>query len=70
MAVSQVSLRNMLRLSQAGAILCTPTPGFDLHPKSVDDIVDFVVGKLLDLLDVKHDLDTRWQGASPARSDD
>ena len=65
MPVSQIEIANMLRLSQAGAIICPASPGYYLLPKSVDDLIDFVVGKLLDLLDIPHQLNTRWDGDAP-----
>ncbi|MGV6815226.1 MAG: hypothetical protein ACWA5W_09505 [Phycisphaerales bacterium] len=37
-------------------------PGLYLHPQCVNDLIDFIVGKALDLLDIEHDLDTRWMG--------
>jgi 4-hydroxy-3-polyprenylbenzoate decarboxylase len=60
MPMSRIDLLNALRLSEAGAIICPASPGFYMMPESVDDLVDFVVGKLLDLMDVPHQLDTRW----------
>ncbi len=57
-----IDIENMRTLSLAGAALCTPNPGFYLHPSSVHDIVDFVAGKVLDLLGVEHRLETRWRG--------
>lgn len=67
MPVSQIELANMLRLSQAGAIICPAAPAFYLLPQTIADLVDFVVGKVLDLLDVPHKLKTRWTGAPPPR---
>ena len=67
MPVSQIGLENLVRISRAGGIICPAMPGFYLLPKSIDELVDFVVGKILDLLDVGHDLNIRWQG--PARLD-
>ncbi len=61
MPMSQIDLKNALTLSQAGAIVCPANPGFYMMPQNVDDIVDFVVGKILDLLNVEHDLNTRWE---------
>ncbi|MBN2446609.1 MAG: UbiX family flavin prenyltransferase [Phycisphaerae bacterium] len=61
MPLSQIDLANMLRLSQAGAVICPANPGFYLKPATVGDLVDFVVGKLLDLLGVPHELHTRWE---------
>jgi 4-hydroxy-3-polyprenylbenzoate decarboxylase len=60
MPMSQIELRNALRLSEAGAIICPASPGLYMRPRSIDDLVDFVVGKLLDLVDVPHSLNTRW----------
>ncbi|MFQ5463767.1 MAG: UbiX family flavin prenyltransferase [Phycisphaerae bacterium] len=72
MPLSTIDLRNALRLSQAGVVICPASPGFYMHPKGVDDLVDFVVGKVLDLLGVAHRLNTRWAGSrrAEARSDD
>jgi 4-hydroxy-3-polyprenylbenzoate decarboxylase len=60
MPVSQIELSNMLRISQAGGILCPACPGFYMKPRGVNDLVDFVVGKLCDLAGVPHELNTRW----------
>ncbi|MCK6484893.1 MAG: UbiX family flavin prenyltransferase [Phycisphaerae bacterium] len=60
MPLSLIELRNMLALSEAGAVICPAAPGFYLRPRSVDDLIDFVVGKVLDLLNVEHDLKIRW----------
>ncbi len=60
MPVSQIELANMLRLSQAGVIICPACPGFYMLPKTVDDLVDFVVGRVLDLLNIAHTLNVRW----------
>jgi len=61
MPLSHIDLLNALRLSEAGAIICPAAPGFYMLPRTIDDLVDFVVGKLLDLVGVEHDLNTRWQ---------
>ncbi|MBL8762443.1 MAG: UbiX family flavin prenyltransferase [Phycisphaerae bacterium] len=61
MPLSLIDIRNMEQLSLAGAVLCSPNPGFYLGPRSVGDIIDFVVGKVLDLLKVPHALKTRWE---------
>lgn len=60
MPMSHIDLLNAIRLSEAGAIICPASPGFYMLPKTVDDLVDFVVGKLLDLVGVAHMLRTRW----------
>lgn len=61
MPLNLIDIRNLETLALAGAILCSPNPGFYLLPQRVEDIVDFVVGKVLDLLHVEHDLKTRWE---------
>ncbi len=58
--LSLIDLRNMTRLAEAGAIVSPCNPGFYLRPRTVDDLVDFVAGRLLDLVHVPHDLDIRW----------
>lgn len=58
---SHIDICNMKRLSEAGAIIAPLSPGFYLRPQTVDDLVDFMTGKLLDLVNVPHDLDTRWE---------
>jgi 4-hydroxy-3-polyprenylbenzoate decarboxylase len=60
MPMGRIDLQNALRLSEAGGIICPASPGFYMLPATVSDLVDFVVGKLLDLLGVDHQLHTRW----------
>lgn len=60
MPLSHVDIENCLRLSGAGAIICPASPGFYMLPERIEDLVDFVVGKLLDLVGVPHELRTRW----------
>ena len=57
---SAIHLENMLRLSRAGAVILPPSPGFYQHPKTVDDIIDFVVARILDQIAVPHQLMRRW----------
>ena len=57
---SAIHLENMLRLSRAGAVILPPSPGFYHHPQSVQDIVDFVVARVLDQIGVPHALMQRW----------
>lgn len=61
MPLTSIDLENMQRLTQAGGIICPAAPGFYTHPKSIDDLVDFVVGRILDLVDVEHNLNVRWR---------
>jgi flavin prenyltransferase len=63
--LSLIDIENMRTLALAGAIVCPTNPGFYLGPRSVEDLVDFMVGKVLDLLKVPHDLATRWEGKAP-----
>lgn len=60
MPISPIELENMLRISRAGGIICPASPGYYMMPKTIDDLVDFVVGKLCDLVGVPHTLNTRW----------
>ncbi len=62
--LSQIELANMLRISQAGGVICPAAPGFYLRPKAIDDLVDFVVGRVLDLLGLPHELRTRYDPAA------
>ena len=57
---SVIHLENMLRLARAGAVIVPPSPGFYNHPQSVDDLVDFVVARILDQLAVPHEISRRW----------
>ena len=57
---SAIHLENMLRLSRAGAIILPPSPGFYHHPQQIQDIVDFVVARILDQLRIPHTLMQRW----------
>lgn len=65
--MSQLEIENCLRLSRAGAIICPASPGFYMLPKTIDDLIDFVVAKLLDLVHVPHGLNTRWTGTVVGR---
>ncbi|MBN4054733.1 UbiX family flavin prenyltransferase [Nitrospira defluvii] len=58
--LSRVHLKNMLTASELGATLLPAMPPFYNHPKSIDDLVRFIVGRALDILGLKNDLYTRW----------
>ncbi len=60
MPMSRIDLLNALRLSEAGAVICPASPGFYMLPQTIADVVDFVAGKVLDLMSVAHTLNTRW----------
>jgi len=55
-------LNLMLRASEIGAIVFPPVPGFYIKPKTLDDIINHTVGKILDLFGIEHTLFRRWQG--------
>ena len=58
--LSAIHLENMLKLARAGAVILPPSPGFYGHPQSIDELVDFVVARILDQLGVSHALGPRW----------
>lgn len=58
--LSAIHLENMLKLSRAGAIILPANPGFYHHPQTAQDLVDFVVARVLDHVGVQHDLMPRW----------
>lgn len=60
MPFSTLHLENMLRLSRAGAVILPPNPAFYHQPKTLEDIIDFVVARILDHLRVEHTLSARW----------
>ena len=61
-----VHLRNMVSVTEMGAIVCPPMPAFYLRPQTVGDVVNFSVARTLDLLDVAHTLAPRWDGQGEA----
>lgn len=63
--LSLIDIENMRTLALAGAINCPTNPGLYLRPQSVQEIIDFIAGKLLDLLQVPHELKTRWEDHAP-----
>ncbi|HWP99107.1 MAG TPA: UbiX family flavin prenyltransferase [Vicinamibacterales bacterium] len=60
--LSEVHLENMLRLSRMGAVICPPVPAFYHRPRTLDDVIDYTVGRILDQVGVHLDL-PRWDGA-------
>jgi 4-hydroxy-3-polyprenylbenzoate decarboxylase len=58
---SMIHLENMLRVTHAGAIVLPASPGFYHRPRSIDDLIDFVAGRILSHFDVDHRIGPRWQ---------
>ena len=58
--LSVIALDNMKRLAEAGGIILPAMPGFYHEPKSIPDLVDFIVARICDQLGVKHELMSRW----------
>ena len=58
--LSLIHIENMLKAARAGAHMVPAMPAFYHHPETIDDIVNFVVGKVLNLLSVRHTLFTPW----------
>jgi 4-hydroxy-3-polyprenylbenzoate decarboxylase len=64
MPLNAIDLENLLRLQRAGAVICPAAPGFYLMPRTVQDLVDFVVGRVLDLVGVPHKLSVRYDASN------
>jgi len=58
--INVIHLENMYKVAQAGAIVLPAMPGFYHKPKSIDDLVNHIVGKILDVFNLKHELYKRW----------
>jgi 4-hydroxy-3-polyprenylbenzoate decarboxylase len=67
--LSAIHLENMLRLAHLGAVVLPAMPGFYHRPRSLDDLVQHVVGKILDRLGVENQVGARWKGLAPAAED-
>jgi 4-hydroxy-3-polyprenylbenzoate decarboxylase len=61
--LTAIHLRNMLELAKQGVMVVPAMPAYYHQPKKIDDLVDFVVGKVLDLMGIDHSLYTRWHEA-------
>lgn len=68
MPLSMVDIRNMQLAAEAGATVCPANPGFYMLPQTIDDLVDFVAARVLDLIGVEHSLPVRWGQDPPARA--
>lgn len=58
--LSTIHLQNMLTLSQNGCIVLPASPGFYHNPEKIDDLIDFIVARILDQLQLGHELMPRW----------
>lgn len=59
--LTTIHIKNMLSVTEAGAIVMPPVPAFYAKPKSLDDIVNHTVGRVLDLFSLDHNLVNRWR---------
>ncbi len=55
-------LRNMVKLTEMGAVVFPPVPAFYHKPQTIQDLIDHTVGRVLDMFDIEHNLFTRWPG--------
>jgi phenylacrylic acid decarboxylase len=60
--LSDIHLRNMLSVSQSGAVIFPPVPAFYIKPASVEELIDQSVGRMLDLFDLDTEEFERWNG--------
>ena len=60
--LSEIHLESMLKLTRMGAIVSPTVPAFYDHPRTIDDLVNHTVGRLLDLFDIHLDVTERWSG--------
>jgi 4-hydroxy-3-polyprenylbenzoate decarboxylase len=65
----EIHLENMLRLTRMGVIISPPVPAFYSRPRTIDDLVDHTVARMLDLFEIHTDVSPRWNGQmeAPAR---
>jgi 4-hydroxy-3-polyprenylbenzoate decarboxylase len=68
--LSDIHLENMLKLSRMGAVVIPPMPAFYNHPRTVDDIVDHTVARMLDQFGIAIAGAPRWSGEMGVRSSD
>ncbi len=58
-------IENMEKVTSMGAIVLPPMPAFYHHPRTIEDVIDQTIGKVLDLFAIEHSLYRRWQGDMP-----
>lgn len=59
--LNDIHLENLAKLSRCGAIIFPAAPGFYHNPKNIDELIDFIIGKIFDILNIEHSLFQRWQ---------
>ncbi len=59
--LNAIHLENLLKLSRAGAVILPPMPAFYHNPGTIQDLVDFIIGKVTDILEIPGDLFKRWE---------
>ena len=62
--LNRIQLRNMLTVAEAGGTILPASPGFYHSPRNIDQLVDHIVGKIMDTLHIEHNLYKRWTGLS------
>ena len=62
--LSAIHLENMLRVTRAGAVVLPAAPGYYHRPARIEELVDFIAGRVLDQLEIEHQVGQRW-GAGP-----
>jgi 4-hydroxy-3-polyprenylbenzoate decarboxylase len=67
--LSEIHLENMLKLSRMGAVILPPVPAFYNHPRTIDDVVDHTVARMLDSLGLDMPNAIRWAGDMGVRED-
>ena len=55
-------LKNMERLTEMGAVVLPPVPAFYYKPRTIQELIDYTIGKVLDIFDIQHNLFPRWSG--------
>jgi 4-hydroxy-3-polyprenylbenzoate decarboxylase len=63
--LSLIEIDNMRRATEAGAVVLPASPGFYMKPTGIDDLVDFICGRVMDLLRIEHGLRIRWAESTP-----
>ena len=59
--LSTIQIQNLLTLSQSGAVILPAMPGFYAHPQTLEDLINFIVGKIFDAMHIEHDMPVRYK---------